>query len=110
MVDVSFPYKKSEREALKGSTAEEIQRWLPEARVIKGWNHARAKHLTDPEVDGIAASVLITGDDRAAKQTAFALARDIGFHPVDAGPLNATRDLEKLVAPMLFVRWARYAF
>jgi hypothetical protein len=104
VVDVSFPYSKREREALKGSTAEEIQRRLPEARVVKAWNHVHARHLTDPEVDGIAASVLIAGDDQAAKEAVFALARDMGFHPVDAGPLKATRDLEKLVATMLFVR------
>jgi hypothetical protein len=104
VVDVSFPYSKREREALKGSTAEEIQRRLPEARVVKAWNHVHARHLTDPEVDGIAASVLIAGDDQAAKEAVFALARDMGFHPVDAGPLKATRDLGKLVATMLFVR------
>jgi predicted dinucleotide-binding enzyme len=28
----------------------------------------------------------------------------MGFHPVDAGPLRASRDLEKLVGVMLFVR------
>jgi 8-hydroxy-5-deazaflavin:NADPH oxidoreductase len=48
VVDVSFPYKKSQREALRGSTAEEIPAMAPEARVIKAWNHVHAKHLTDP--------------------------------------------------------------
>ena len=106
VVDVSFPYRKAEREALlKGSsTAEEIQQRLPHARVVKGWNHVHAQHLTAPEVDGIAASVLIAGDDPAAKQTVFGLARDMGFHPVDVGPLKATRELERLVGVMLFVR------
>jgi predicted dinucleotide-binding enzyme len=48
VVDVSFPYRKAEREALlKGSsTAEEIQQRLPHARVVKGWNHVHAQHLT----------------------------------------------------------------
>jgi 8-hydroxy-5-deazaflavin:NADPH oxidoreductase len=107
VVDVSFPYRKAEREALarKGSsTAEQIQKRLPRARVVKGWNHVHAQHLTAPEVDGIAASVLIAGDDPAAKQLVFALARDMGFHPVDVGPLKATRELERLVGMMLFVR------
>jgi len=63
-----------------------------------------ARHLTEPEVDGIAASVLIAGDDQAAKDIVFDLARDMGFHPVDVGPLKATRELERLVAVMLFVR------
>ena len=55
VVDVSFPYQKSQREALakKGSsTAEHIQRRLPRARVVKGWNHVHARHLTAPEVAG----------------------------------------------------------
>jgi 8-hydroxy-5-deazaflavin:NADPH oxidoreductase len=107
VVDVSFPYRKSQREALakKGSsTAEHIQRRLPRARVVKGWNHVHARHLTAPEVDGIAASVLIAGDDPQAKQTVSALAEDMGFHPVDVGPLKATRELERLVGSMLFVR------
>jgi predicted dinucleotide-binding enzyme len=90
VVDVSWPSRKSEREALKGSsTAEQIQRRLPRARVVKGWNHVHAQHLTAPEVDGIAASVLLAGDDPQAKQTVLALARDMGFHPVDIGPLKA---------------------
>lgn len=105
VIDVSYPYNKREREALKGSsTAEVIQQKLPSARVFKGWNHVHARHLTDPEVDGIAASVLIAGDDPEAKDMVFAMARDMGFHPVDAGPLKATRDLEKLVSVMLFLR------
>ena len=107
VVDVSFPYRKAEREALaqKGSsTAEQVQRRLPGARVVKGWNHVHAQHLTAPEVDGIAASVLLAGDDPAAKQVVFALARDMGFHPVDVGLLRATRELERLVGMMLFVR------
>jgi NADPH-dependent F420 reductase len=105
VVDVSFPYNKREREALRGrSTAEVIQDRLPNARVFKGWNHVHARHLTGPEVDGIAASVLIAGDDPEGKDVVFEIARNMGFHPVDAGPLTATRDLEKLVGVMLFVR------
>jgi predicted dinucleotide-binding enzyme len=85
-----------------------IQQRLPGARVFKGWNHVHAVHLTEPEVNGIAASVLIAGDDPEGKDVVFSLARDMGFHPVDAGPLRATRDLEKLVGVMLFVRLGRF--
>ena len=105
VIDVSYPYTKREREALTGtSTAEAIQKRLHGARVCKGWNHVHARHLTDPQVHGIASSVLITGDDPNAKDLVFEIARDMGFHPVDAGPLKATRDLEKLVGVMLFLR------
>jgi hypothetical protein len=34
------------------------------------------------------------GDDAEAKHVAAGLARDIGFHPVDAGPLSNSRLLE----------------
>src|SRR5215207_9934285 len=105
VIDVSYPYNKREREALKGtSTAEIIQKRLPGAGVFKGWNHVHSRHLTDPKVHGIASSVLITGNDPNAKDIVFEIARDMGFHPVDAGPLKATRDLEKLVGVMLFVK------
>jgi NADPH-dependent F420 reductase len=105
VIDVSFPINTRQREALHGSsTAEVIQQRLPSARVVKGWNHVFARYLTDPQVDGIAASVLIAGDDLAAKDVVFAMAQDMGFHPVDAGPLRATRDLERLVSVMLFMR------
>jgi NADPH-dependent F420 reductase len=105
VVDVSYPYRKAEREELEGSsTAEEIQKRLPRARVFKGWNHVHARHLTSPEVNGIAASVLIAGDDPEAKGIVLELAKDMGFHPVDVGPLKVTRELERLVSVMLFVR------
>jgi 8-hydroxy-5-deazaflavin:NADPH oxidoreductase len=105
VIDVSYPYNKSERDVLKGSsTAEEIQKRLPNAKVFKGWSHVHSRHLTEPEVDGIAASVLIAGDDQAAKDVVFELARDMGFHPVDVGSLKATRELERLVGVMLFVK------
>jgi predicted dinucleotide-binding enzyme len=105
VIDVSFPYRKAERDALKpSSTAEAIQGMLPRARVVKGWNHVHAKDLVAPEVNGIAASVLIAADDARAKKLAFQLARDMGFHPVDVGPLKACRELDRLVEVMLFVR------
>jgi predicted dinucleotide-binding enzyme len=71
---------------------------------VQGLEHVHERHLTDPEVDGIAASVLIAGDDQAAKDVVFGLAKDMGFHPVDVGPLKATRELERLLGVMLFVK------
>ena len=42
--------------------------------------------------------------NEAAKDIVFELARDMGFHPVDVGPLKAARELERLVGLMLFVK------
>lgn len=77
--------------------------------MLKGWNHIHARRLTAPGVDGVAASVLIAGDNPEAKAVVFAIARDNGVPSVDAGPLNSTRDLEKrdlekLVGVTLFLR------
>ena len=105
VVDVSNPSNKREREALKPrSTAEAIQERLPRSKVFKGWNHVHARHLTQPEVGGIASSVLIAGDDPKAKRVLFTMARDMGFHPVDVGHLKAARDLDKLVGVMGFIK------
>lgn len=60
--------------------------------------------LTAPKVDGIAASVLLAADDREAKRIVSALARDMGFHPVDVGPLRESYQLDRLVSMMLFVK------
>jgi 8-hydroxy-5-deazaflavin:NADPH oxidoreductase len=104
VIDVSVPYGK-EREALgRRSTGEVVQKRLPGARVVKGWNHVFAEYLTAPEVEGVASSVLLAGDDLEAKRIVSALARDMGFHPVDVGALRQSYHLDLLVSMMLFVK------
>jgi predicted dinucleotide-binding enzyme len=104
VVDVSVPYGK-ELEALgRRSSGEVVQKRLPRSRVVKGWNHVYAHYLTAPEVDGIASSVLLAGDDPEAKRIVCALAREMGFHPVDVGPLRASFHLDRLVSMTLFVK------
>jgi 8-hydroxy-5-deazaflavin:NADPH oxidoreductase len=101
VIDISNPYTPQGLRPLEGtSTAEEIQKALPGARVVKGWNHVYAQNLQRPEVDGVAASVLICGDDPKANDVVAGLARCIGFDPVDVGPLASTRHLERLVVVM----------
>jgi 8-hydroxy-5-deazaflavin:NADPH oxidoreductase len=39
-------------------------------------------------------SLVYCGDDQRAKKLAAALIRDVGFDPVDAGPLRMARALE----------------
>jgi predicted dinucleotide-binding enzyme len=82
------------------NTTEHIERWAPGARVVKGWNHVYASNLTRPDVDGIASSVFLAGDDSEAKDTVAALARDIGFEPVDAGGTEVSLVLTRLLAVM----------
>lgn len=47
------------------------------------------------------------GDDQAAKELAATLIRDVGFEPVDAGPLRIARYMEPfalLVAQLAYER------
>ena len=98
VIDISNPYTEQGLIPLEGtSTAEEVQKWAKGAAVVKGWNHVFDKVLEKPEIGGVKQSVLIAGDDEKAKETVFGLARDMGFEPFDAGPLEATRSLERLV-------------
>jgi predicted dinucleotide-binding enzyme len=98
------PYAKDQAALGRQSSGEVVQKRLRGARVVKGWNHVFAHFLTAPEVDGIAASVLLAGDDRDAKATVSALARDMGFHPVDVGSLRQSHHLDRLVSMYLFVK------
>lgn len=84
------------------SAAEVIQQRLPGARVVKGWNHVFASIVnSSPDFDGVAASVLLAGDDEEAKAAVSELARDAGYDPVDAGPLWSASNIEKVAALMV---------
>lgn len=101
LVDITNPYTAEGLVPLEGtSTAEEVQKKAPGARVVKGWNHVYSTNLTRPDADGVAASVLIAGDDPAAKETVSQIARDMGFDPVDVGELSMTRQLERFLKAM----------
>jgi predicted dinucleotide-binding enzyme len=79
------------------SAGEELAR-LTGARVVKAFNTIGAEHYLHPMLGGEAASLLLAGDDPAAKQIVWDLAEQLGFAPVDAGPLSASVYLESLAA------------
>lgn len=81
---------------LTSSGAEELQKKLPGARVVKAFNTVFAKHMDSGQVKGEKLSVFAASDDAAAKQTVLELASAIGFDAVDAGPLQNARLLEPL--------------
>jgi hypothetical protein len=66
--------------------------------------HGEDGHRVRPRTRRETRGDRIAGDDPSAKEIVFELARDMGFHPVDVGPLKATRELERVVGVMLFVR------
>ena len=78
------------------SSAEETQKKLPKARVVKAFNTVFAQNQGIGKVDNVQLTAFIAGDDIEAKQTVAQLARDIGFDPLDCGSLKASRNLEAM--------------
>ncbi|MCY3901183.1 MAG: NADPH-dependent F420 reductase [Caldilineaceae bacterium] len=84
-----------------GSAAEEAQGFLGgEARVVAAFQNISATHLKelDHTVD---CDILVTGDDRTAKETAIELARAAGMRGIDAGPLSNSSVSEGLTAVLI---------
>jgi 8-hydroxy-5-deazaflavin:NADPH oxidoreductase len=86
------------------SAAEQIVAWAPGARVVKVFNSTGAGNMADPRYGDDRATMLYCGDDEGAKEVAAKLAADLGFEPVDAGPLSAAYLLEH--AAMLWIHLA----
>jgi hypothetical protein len=76
------------------SGAEELQKKLPHARVVKAFNTVFAQHMDSGKVGVTPITALVAADDAAAKETVVTLAQDLGFEAVDAGPLKNARLLE----------------
>jgi len=86
------------------SAGETVARASPGARVVKAFNTTGANNMADSRYGGGKLMMPIAGDDAAAKQTVMELASDLGFEPVDAGPLAMSRYIE----PMAMV-WIKLA-
>lgn len=78
------------------SSAEETQKKLPKAIVVKAFNTVFARNQSTGKVGKEQISAFIAGDDLNAKQVVAQITRDIGFDPVDCGPLKAARYLEAM--------------
>jgi hypothetical protein len=83
--------------AHNSSGAEELAKRVPGARVVAAFNTIPSEVLLsvfERRGGSSSADMLYYGDDQAAKTVAAQLARDVGFNPVDAGPLRTARYAE----------------
>jgi NADPH-dependent F420 reductase len=78
------------------SMAEQLQKRVPKAHVMKAFNYAFASRMADPGVNGTRLDGFVAGDDDAAKKDTLEFVKSIGFRPVDAGPLVMARALEHM--------------
>jgi 8-hydroxy-5-deazaflavin:NADPH oxidoreductase len=78
------------------SGGEQVAEWAKGAKVVKAFNTIGYKVMADARFQGDRSVLFYCGDDPQAKETVRGLASDIGFEPIDAGPLVQARTLEPL--------------
>ena len=86
------------------SAGETVARLAKGARVVKAFNTTGANNMAESHYPGGKVMMPVAGDDAAAKRSVMALAADLGFEPVDAGPLAMSRQLEPMA--MLWIKLA----
>ncbi len=87
------------------SGGEQVQRWLPGARVVKAFNTVGNAHMVKPSFPGGPPDMFIAGSDADAKKTVTEILTAFGWSTIDAGPIEAARLLEPLC-----ILWVAYAF
>ncbi len=85
------------------SGAEQIQSWLPQAKVVKAFNIVTAGSMVQPKLEGGPPTMFIAGNDVDAKQQVLEILAKFGWETVDVGTLDGARLLEPLA--MLWIRY-----
>ena len=83
------------------SAAEELARILPHSKVVKAFNTVFAAEFDSPSVGGRTVDCFVAGDDEEAVATVSALVKDVGFNPLIAGKLLASRTLESMMVLLI---------
>ena len=79
------------------SLGERVQRAIPQARVVKAFNTIGNPYYVDPSFSEGKPTMLIAGNDEAAKQTVADVLHDFGWpEPVDLGGIESSRELEAI--------------
>jgi predicted dinucleotide-binding enzyme len=86
------------------SAGETVARLAPGGRVVKAFNTTGANNMADSSYAGGKLMMPVAGDDGDAKATVMALARELGFEPIDTGPLAMSRHLEPMA--MIWIKLA----
>jgi predicted dinucleotide-binding enzyme len=87
------------------SGAEELQKMLPRAQVVKAFNTVFAQHMSTGQANGRQLTAFAAGNSESARQRVLELASAIGFDAVDAGPLKNARSLEPLAHLNIQLSW-----
>ena len=78
------------------SAAEELQKQLPNTKVIKAFNTVFANDFYQPIIHDQQLDCFIAGNDEDALELVYDLVKTAGFHPIIAGDLSMSRTLESM--------------
>ena len=78
------------------SAAEELQKLLPDSKVVKAFNTTFAGDFAQPVIDGKQVDAFIAGNDETSVRTVAELVKTAGFNPIIAGDLPVSRTLENM--------------
>ena len=86
------------------SGAQHIQKWLPDAKVVKAFNIVNAYTMINPKHEEGTPDLFIAGNDKTAKEKVTSLARQLGWVSIiDLGDLSEAIWLETLT--MLWIHY-----
>jgi hypothetical protein len=110
LVDCTNPVGAGLTHGLQNRTsgAEEVQRLVPGAKVVKAftiYGFENFQNSVYPGYGNLKPAMLIAGDDAAAKATVGKLCEDLGWRPVDVGPLTSSLHLEHMT--LLWIKMGR---
>jgi 8-hydroxy-5-deazaflavin:NADPH oxidoreductase len=78
------------------SAAEELQKLLPNSKIVKAFNTTFASDFSEPVINGTQVDAFVAGNDEEALQTVSELVATAGFNPIIAGDLSVSRTLENM--------------
>ncbi len=109
LIDVTNPLLYSPNELPRlalghtDSGGEQVQRWLPDARVVKAFNTVGHAHMVDPAFPGGPPDMFLCGNDAGAKATVTGICTSFGWPAIDIGGIEGARLLEPLC-----ILWVAY--
>jgi predicted dinucleotide-binding enzyme len=87
------------------SGGEQVQRMLPDAKVVKAFNIVGNAHMFKPHFPGGPPTMFFCGNDQDAKKVVDGLLKEFGWETIDIGGIEGARLLE----PMCIL-WVNYGF
>lgn len=78
------------------SLGEQVQRWVPDARVVKAFNTVGNALMIKPRLPGGPPDMFLCGNDEDAKKLVSQICSEFGFGVVDIGGIEGSRYLEPM--------------